>query len=139
MGLEKAAEIGTKKVIKDHSTIGIVIITDGSVTGIDRSNYIIPEERVIKELKALKKPFAVVLNTKYPDSEDTAFLRSDLEQKYSVPVVPIDVDQMDEGDIGEVMETVLYDFPLAEIRINLPDWIEGLSNNHWIKTNIRRL
>ena len=111
MTFEKAAEIGTKKVIKDHSTIGIVIITDGSVTGIDRSNYIIPEERVIKELKALKKPFAVVLNTKYPDSEDTAFLRSDLEQKYAVPVVPIDVDQMDEEDIGEVMETVLYDFP----------------------------
>lgn len=136
MTFEKAAEIGTKKVIKDHSTIGIVIITDGSVTGIDRSNYIIPEERVIKELKALKKPFAIVLNTKYPDSEETGFLRRDLEEKYAVPVVPMDVDQMDEKDIEEVMETVLYDFPLAEIRINLPDWVEGLPNNHWIKTNI---
>ena len=82
MTFEKAAEIGTKKVIKDHSTIGIVIITDGSVTGIERSSYIIPEERVIKELKSLKKPFAVVLNTKHPNSEDTKFLRKDLEEKY---------------------------------------------------------
>lgn len=136
MSFEKAAEIGTKKVIKDHSTIGIVIITDGSVTGIDRSNYVIPEERVIRELKTLKKPFAVVLNTKHPKSEDTKYLRKDLEEKYQVPVIPIDVDKMDENDIEEVMETVLYDFPLAEIRINLPDWVEGLANNHWIKTNI---
>lgn len=136
MTFEKAAEIGTKKVIKDHSTIGIVIITDGSVTGIERSSYVIPEERVIKELKALKKPFAVVLNTKYPDSEETSFLRSDLEQKYQVPIVPMDVEQMNEEDIEGVMETVLYDFPLAEIRINLPEWVEGLANDHWIKTNI---
>ena len=136
MTFEKAAEIGTKKVIKDHSTIGIVIITDGSVTGIERSSYVIPEERVIKELKASKKPFAVVLNTKYPDSEETSFLRSDLEQKYQVPIVPMDVEQMNEEDIEGVMETVLYDFPLAEIRINLPEWVEGLSNDHWIKTNI---
>ena len=112
MTFEKAAEIGTKKVIKDHSTIGIVIITDGSVTGIERSSYVIPEERVIKELKALKKPFAVVLNTKYPDSEETSFLRSDLEQKYQVPIVPMDVEQMNEEDI------------------------EGVANDHWIKTNI---
>ena len=136
MTFEKAAEIGTKKVIKDHSTIGIVIITDGSVTGIDRSNYIIPEERVIKELKLLKKPFAIVLNTKHPNSEETNLLRRDLEEKYQVPVMPVDVDKMEENDIEEVMETVLYDFPLAEIRINLPDWVEGLENNHWIKTNI---
>ena len=136
MTFEKAAEIGTKKVIKDHSTIGIVIITDGSVTGIERSSYIIPEERVIKELKSLKKPFAVVLNTKHPNSEDTKFLRKDLEEKYDVPIIPMDVDKMDEEDIEEVMETVLYDFPLGEIRINLPDWVEGLANNHWIKTNI---
>ncbi len=136
MSFEKAAEIGTKKVIKDHSTIGIVIITDGSVTGIDRSNYVIPEERVIRELKSLKKPFAIVLNTKHPKSEDTKYLRNDLQEKYQTPVIPMDVDKMDENDIEEVMETVLYDFPLAEIRINLPDWVEGLSNNHWIKTNI---
>ena len=136
MTFEKAAEIGTKKVIKDHSTIGIVVITDGSVTGIDRSNYVIPEERVIKELKLLNKPFAVVLNTKYPDSDETAILRKDLEEKYQVPVVPVDVDKMEEPQVEEVMETVLNDFPLAEIRINLPDWVEGLTNSHWIKTNI---
>ena len=136
MTFEKAAEIGTKKVIKDHSTIGIVIITDGSVTGIDRSNYVIPEERVIKELKSLKKPFAVVLNTKHPDSDDTKLLRKELEEKYQVPILPVNVDQMQEEDIEPIMETVLNDFPLAEIRINLPDWVEGLANSHWIKTNI---
>ncbi len=136
MTFEKAAEIGTKKVVKEHSTIAVVVITDGSVTGIDRSNYVIPEERVIKELKSLKKPFAVVLNTKNPDSDDTKYLRNDLESKYGVSVIPVDVEEMDEKDIEDVMESVLYDFPLTEIQINLPDWVEGLSNDHWIKNHI---
>ncbi|RDY25552.1 stage IV sporulation protein A [Romboutsia weinsteinii] len=136
MTFERAAEIGTKKVIRDHSTIGIVMITDGSVTGIDRKSYVGPEERVISELKALNKPFAVVLNTLYPNSEETMLLRQELEEKYNVPIVPINVIEMEEEDIEQVMETVLYDFPLSEIRINLPDWVEGLESNHWIKNNI---
>lgn len=136
MTFEKAAEIGTKKVIRDHSTIGIVILTDGSVTGIDRSSYISAEERVINELKSLNKPFAIVLNTLDPNSESTEKLRSELEEKYNAPIVPLNVLAMDEDDIEEVLETVLYDFPLNEIRINLPKWIEGLEKNHWIKNNI---
>ena len=136
MTFEKAAEIGTKKVIRDHSTLGIVVLTDGSVTGIDRNNYILAEERVIGELKSLNKPFAVVLNTLDPYSESTELLRSELEQKYNVPIVPLNVLAMDEEDIESVMETVLYDFPLNEIRINLPKWVEGLERNHWIKNNI---
>ena len=136
MTFEKAAEIGTKKVIRDHSTLGIVILTDGSVTGIDRSNYLSAEERVINELKSLNKPFAVVLNTLDPDSEETDLLRAELEEKYNVPIVPLNVLAMDEEDIENVMETVLYDFPLNEIRINLPKWVEGLERNHWIKNNI---
>ena len=136
MTFEKAAEIGTKKVIRDHSTIGIVVLTDGSVTGIDRKSYLQAEERVINELKALNKPFAVVLNTLDPDSQQTDLLRSQLEEKYNVPIVPVNVLAMDEEDIENVMETVLYDFPLNEIRINLPKWIEGLEKNHWIKNNI---
>ena len=133
---EKAAEIGTKKVIRDHSTLGIVVLTDGSVTGIDRKNYLSAEERVINELKSLNKPFAVVLNTLDPYSESTELLRSELEEKYDVPIVPLNVLAMDEEDIENVMETVLYDFPLNEIRINLPKWVEGLERNHWIKNNI---
>lgn len=136
MTFEKAAEIGTKKVIRDHSTLGIVVLTDGSVTGIDRKNYLSAEERVINELKSLNKPFAVVLNTLDPYSESTELLRSELEEKYDVPIVPLNVLAMDEEDIENVMETVLYDFPLNEIRINLPKWIEGLERNHWIKNNI---
>jgi stage IV sporulation protein A len=136
MTFEKAAEIGTKKVIRDHSTLGIVVITDGSVTGIDRHSYLVPEERVINELKALNKPFAVVLNTLYPDSEETEMLRGELEEKYKVPVLPLNIIEMEEEDIEQVLETVLYDFPLNEIRINLPQWVEGLERNHWIKNNI---
>ncbi|WP_286315922.1 stage IV sporulation protein A [Romboutsia ilealis] len=136
MTFEKAAEIGTKKVIRDHSTLGIVVLTDGSVTGIDRSSYLSAEERVISELKSLNKPFAVVLNTLDPYSESTELLRSELEEKYDVPIVPLNVLAMDEEDIENVMETVLYDFPLNEIRINLPKWVEGLEGNHWIKNNI---
>ena len=136
MTFEKAAEIGTKKVIRDHSTLGIVVLTDGSVTGIDRKNYIQAEERVISELKSLNKPFAVVLNTLDPYSESTELLRSELEEKYNVPIVQLNVLAMDEEDIESVMETVLYDFPLNEIRINLPKWVEGLERNHWIKNNI---
>ena len=136
MTFEKAAEIGTKKVIKEHSTLGIVVLTDGSVTGIERENYINAEERVIKELKDLDKPFAIVLNTLYPDSEETMLLKQNLENRYNVSVMPLNVDSMEERDIEKVMETVLYDFPLNEIRINLPKWVEGLERNHWIKNNI---
>lgn len=136
MTFEKAAEIGTKKVIRDHSTIGIVVLTDGSVTGIDRRSYVSAEERVIGELKSLNKPFAIVLNTLDPYSEETELLRAELEEKYDAPIVPLNVVAMDEDDIEEVLETVLYDFPLNEIRINLPQWVEGLENNHWIKNNI---
>jgi stage IV sporulation protein A len=136
MTFEKAAEIGTKKVIRDHSTLGIVVLTDGSVTGIERKSYISAEERVISELQALNKPFAIVLNTLDPDSEETELLRAELEEKYKAPIVPLNVLAMDEEDIENVMETVLYDFPLNEIRINLPEWVEGLERNHWIKSNI---
>ncbi len=136
MTFEKAAEIGTKKVIRDHSTIGIVILTDGSVTGIERGSYLSAEERVINELKSLNKPFAIVLNTLDPYSESTEQLRSELEEKYNAPIVPLNVLAMDEEDIEDVLETVLYDFPLNEIRINLPQWIEGLEKNHWVKNNI---
>ena len=136
MPFEKAAEIGTKKVIRDHSTIGIVITTDGTVTGIDRRGYEDPEERVIRELNELDKPFVIVLNTLTPYSEDTLELKRELEEKYNKPVIPMNVLDMDEDDIEVVMENVLYDFPVNEININFPKWIEGLEKNHWIKNNI---
>ncbi|MGL4796582.1 MAG: stage IV sporulation protein A [Paraclostridium sp.] len=136
MPFEKAAEIGTKKVIRDHSTIGIVMTTDGSVTGIDRRGYEEPEERVIEELNELNKPFVIVLNTLNPHDEETIELQRELEEKYNKPVIPMNVLEMDEDDIEVVMENVLYDFPVNEININFPRWIEGLEKNHWIKNNI---
>lgn len=136
MTFEEAAEIGTKKVIRDHSTIGVVVITDGSVTGIERGNYIEAEERVIDELKSIQKPFVVVLNSMTPKEEKTELLRKELEEKYEVPILPVNVEEMNESDIENILETVLYDFPVNEIRINISKWVEGLEKNHWIKESI---
>ena len=136
MTFEEAAEIGTKKVIRDHSTIGVVVITDGSVTGIERGSYIEAEERVIDELKSMNKPFVVILNSLTPKDEKTEILRNELEEKYDVPILPVNVEQMEEPDIENILETVLYDFPLNEIRMNISKWVEGLEKNHWIKESI---
>ena len=136
MTFEEAAEIGTKKVIRDHSTIGVVVITDGSVTGIERGNYIEAEERVIDELKSIQKPFVVVLNSMTPKEEKTELLRKELEEKYEVPILPVNVEEMNESDIENILEAVLYDFLVNEIRINISKWVEGLEKHHWIKQSI---
>ncbi|MEJ8554985.1 stage IV sporulation protein A [Tepidibacter sp. Z1-5] len=133
---EMAAEIGTKKVIKEHSTIGVVMLTDGSVTGIERKSYVASEERVINELKELNKPFSIILNTRTPKDEQTLKLKNELEDKYDMPVLPLDILNMDLDDVENVMETILFDFPLREININLPKWVEALEKNHWIKNDI---
>lgn len=133
---EEAAEIGTRKVITDHSTIGIVVTTDGSITDIDRSNYIKAEERVISELKELEKPFAIVLNTKHPNLDSTIALRENLEEKYGVSVLTVDCLNMGIEDVERIFEKLLFEFPVKEITINLPGWIEGLPRNHRIKASI---
>ncbi|NMB27163.1 MAG: stage IV sporulation protein A, partial [Tissierellia bacterium] len=133
---EEAAELGTRKVITDHSTIGLVITTDGSITDIERSNYIKAEERVISELKELEKPFVIILNTKHPNLDSTMALRESLEEKYGVSVVTVDCLNMEIEDVEKVFEKLLFEFPVKEITINLPGWIEGLPRNHWIKTSI---
>ncbi|HLR33974.1 MAG TPA: stage IV sporulation protein A [Tissierellales bacterium] len=133
---EEAAEIGTKKVINDHSTIGIVVITDGSITDIDRSNYINAEERVINELKELEKPFIILLNSKHPNLDSTIALKESLQEKYGVTVIAVDCLNMGIEDIEKVFEKVLFEFPVKEISINLPGWIDGLPREHWIKAEI---
>jgi len=132
---EEAAEIGTRKVIKDHSTIGIVVTTDGSITEIPRENYLDAEERVVKELKDINKPFIIVLNTVHPDDPDTVNLKVTLEEKYNVPVSIVDVMQMREEDIDSILEKILFEFPIKEININLPDWVDVLEMDHWLKKN----
>lgn len=133
---EEAAEIGTRKVITDHSTVGLVLTTDGSITDIDRSNYIEAEERVIAELKELEKPFVIILNTKHPNLDSTMALRESLEEKYGVSVVIVDCLNMVVEDVEKVFEKLLFEFPVKEINVNFPGWIEGLERSHWIKTSI---
>ncbi|MTI67625.1 MAG: stage IV sporulation protein A [Firmicutes bacterium] len=133
---EEAAEIGTRKVITEHSTIGIVVTTDGSITDIDRHNYIKSEERVVKELKELDKPFVILLNSTHPNLDSTIALRENLEEKYNIPVVTVDCMNMEMEDMNKILEKVLLEFPIKEININLPGWIDGLAKGHWIKKDI---
>ena len=132
----EAAELGTKKVIEEHSTIGILITTDGSVTDIPRQDYEKAEERVANELKAQNKPYIIILNTSNPSSENTKTLCGNLEEKYDAPVKAINCANLTNDDINEIMGTILYEFPVNEIDIDLPKWTETLPNDHQINTNI---
>lgn len=136
MPFEEAAEIGTRKVIKDHSTIGFVVTTDGSITDIDRANYIKAEERVISELKELEKPFVIILNSRNPNLDSTVALRESLESKYDVSVITMDCMNMDVHDVEKIFKTLLYEFPIKEVNIDLPGWVDGLPKEHWIRTSI---
>ena len=133
---ETAAEIGTRKVITEHSTIGILVTTDGTITDIPREDYIEAEERVVKELKDLKKPFVIVLNSEDPDSDYTMELANRLEQKYGVSVMRANCLNLDINDINQIFSKILYEFPVERINISFPKWVEGLDNNHWIKESL---
>ena len=129
----EAAEIGTEKVIRDHSSIGIVITTDGSFGEITRNSYIEAEERVISELKEIGKPFIVVLNSAHPMLPETEKLAEKLRNDYKVPVLPISVENMQERDIYNILKEALYEFPVLEVKVNMPDWIACLDSNNWLK------
>lgn len=128
-----AAEIGTKKVITDHSTIGVVITTDGSFTELERSSYEDAETRVIRELKAIDKPFVVLLNTANPNTEQTKCLKNEMEAKYNASVLPMNCAEMSVSDINEIIKNILFEFPVTEIDINMPKWIGKLENSHPLK------
>lgn len=132
----EAAEMGTKKVIEDHSTIGLVVTTDGSITDIDRESYIPAEERVISELKAIKKPFAILLNSRHPNSDETKNLRDELEEKYESPVISTDIANLKEKDIEDIFGKVLEEFPVSEIGFKLPLWFDSLPYDHYLKVSI---
>ncbi len=133
---ETAAEIGTKKVIEEHSTIGVLITTDGSITDIPREDYVDAEERVVRELKELNKPFVIVLNSNNPSSEYTLELAKELENRYSSPVVPIDCSALSNQDINNIFSRVLHEFPIDTINISYPKWIDGLDDNHTLKRSL---
>lgn len=129
----EAAEIGTEKVIKDHSTIGIVVATDASIGEFTRSDYEEAETRVIEELKSIGKPFIVLLNSTHPTLPETERLAESLHEKHNVPVLPMNIDSMTEKDMYNILREALYEFPVLEVRVNMPEWIAILNPSHPLK------
>ena len=133
---ETAAEIGTKKVIEEHSTIGVIVTTDGSITDIPREDYIKAEERVVNELRALNKPFIIILNSNNPNSDYTKELANKLSDKYNASVLPINCEYLSIEDINNMFSKVLYEFPVDQIRIKFPRWVDSLSFEHPLKAQL---
>ncbi len=136
MPFSRAAEIGTEKVIKEHSTIGLVITTDGSITDIERENYIDAENRVITELKILNKPFVVLLNSVHPEADDTIKIAEEIKSRHNVTVMPVDIEKLNQRDLTTIFSRVLEEFPITEIGFKLPEWFSILDFDHWLKKNI---
>ena len=129
----EAAEIGTEKVIKEHSTIGIVITSDGSFGEFQRNDYIDAENRVINELKSIGKPFIVILNSSHPTFPETEHIAQELKKEHNVPVIPINIENMNEKDTISILKEALYEFPVLEVKINMPKWISILNIDNKIK------
>ncbi len=129
----EAAEIGTEKVIKEHSTIGIVVTTDGSIGEFTRQDYVEAEEKVIKELKEINKPFIIVLNTAHKESIETEKIRKSIEEKYNAKTLAINIETMNKEDMYEILKAALYEYPVVEIKVSMPDWIGILDSHHEIK------
>lgn len=132
----KAAEIGTRKVINDHSTIGIVVTTDGSIGEIKRPSYVPAEERTVQELKNLGKPFIVLLNSVKPYSDETVALANEMSGKYGVTVMPVNCEQLKKEDIFHILERVLKEFPVTQMDFYIPKWLEILPSTHWLKSSV---
>ena len=133
---EQAAEIGTRKVITDHATIGMVVTTDGSIADLPRSAYVEAEDRVISELQALGKPFVIVLNSAAPRTAEALQLRESLESRHGVPVMLLNVKEMGLEDIQHVLESVLLEFPVREVRFTVPAWLHALEPGHWLVSHV---
>ena len=129
----EAAEIGTEKVIKEHSTIGIVMTTDGSIGDIPRNEYVSAEEQVVEELKSIGKPFIVILNSVHPMLPETENLANKLKENYGVPVLPISVENMNEKEMYAILKEALFEFPIEGVKINIPEWIAILNHEHYLK------
>ncbi len=132
----KAAELGTRKVISEHSNIGIIVTTDGSFTELSREQYLEGEERTVAECRKAGKPTVILLNTRYPASEQTAKLAGEMEDKYGMSVLPLNCKNMKKEDIYRIMETILSDFPIGRINFFLPKWVEFLDREHWLKKDL---
>ena len=131
-----AAETGTRKVIRDHSTIGIVVTTDGSISEIPRENYLPAEKRVVEELEALGKPFVILLNSTRPDAPETKTLATELEQAYGRTVLPVSCLDLKKDDLLSILQRVLYEFPVRELDFAIPRWVTMLEKGHWLQNEI---
>jgi len=129
----EAAEIGTEKVIRDHSSIGIVVTTDGSIGEIKRNEYVEAENIVVNELKEIGKPFIVLLNSTHPTLPDTENLANQLRENYLVPVLPVNIENMSEKDMYNILREALYEFPILDVKVSMPEWIACLNADHWLK------
>lgn len=136
MPFVEAAEMGTHKVITEHATIGMLVTTDGSIGDIPRESYVEAEERVVQELKSLGKPFAMILNSARPTADSTVSLAYELESKYGVPVALVSCLELDAEDIRHILELVLHEFPVSEVRVRLPAWITALESTHPIHASL---
>lgn len=136
MPFEKAAEIGTKKVIEEHSTIGILVTTDGSITDIEREDYVEAEERVVSELKAINKPFVILLNSENPESEECKKLSEKLEEKYKSKVIRVNCTKITDMDMENIFSNLLYEFNIQRINIDFPRWVDGLEDTNELKENL---
>ena len=137
MPFVEAAEMGTEKVIKEHSTIGMLVTSDGTIGEISRESYAPAEERIVNELKSIGKPFAVILNSADPSSESAVSLALELEDKYGVPVALVSCIDLNAEDISHILELVLYEFPVTELSIELPLWMDVLPAEHKIKASLK--
>ena len=136
MPFEKAAEIGTKKVIEEHSTIGILVTTDGSITDIGRNDYIKAEERVAEELRNLNKPFVILLNSVNPDTNECRSLAKELEKRYAASVIPVNCTNLNMNDMENIFSKLLYEFSIQRININFPRWVDGLEESNELKNEL---
>lgn len=137
MPFVEAAEMGTHKVITEHSTIGMLVTTDGSIGEIPRDAYVEAEERIVSEMRALGKPFAVILNSTRPESEGARDLAYELEEKYGVPVALVSCLDLDAEDIRHILGLVLEEFPVTEIKVRMPEWMNALDESHRIRASVR--
>ena len=136
---QQAAELGTEKVIRDHSTLGIVVTTDGSITDIGRAKYVEAEERVVNELKNIGKPFVIILNSVHPNDSDTVKLKESLEDRYSVPVIASNVNKITKDELAMIMANILLEFPLRRVDVRLPRWMRALGAKHRLIREILEL
>lgn len=132
----QAAEIGTRKVVNDHSTVAVVITTDGSFGELGRDSYLAAEEKTVAELKKIGKPFVLLLNTNRPYTKQTRALAAELSEKYDVAVLPVDCEQLRKEDITRIMESILSVFPVTQLDFYFPKWLEMLANDHYIKSEV---